>query len=316
VTAINIAARIWLIAGPTASGKSDLALRLAERIGGEIVNADALQLYRDLRVLSARPSPKAEQRVPHHLFGVADAADGWSVGRWLRAALPMLEAIAGRGRGAIVVGGTGLYLRALTRGIADIPEVPTAAAQALAGLGEPALRERLAEADPQAEARIATGDLQRLARALAVSEATGRALSAWQADTLPPLAAGDWRGVVLEPPREALYAACDARMTQMIAAGALEEVGALTARGLPPTLPAMKAVGVRELAAHLAGDLGLPAAVALAQQATRNYAKRQLTWLRNQTPDWPRIDAADSDLRWGQFLALFRDLTAPGARGI
>jgi tRNA dimethylallyltransferase len=313
---MNAPPPIVLIAGPTASGKSALALRLAEQAGGEIVNADALQLYRDLRVLSARPSPEEEQRAPHHLFGVADAADGWSVGRWVRAALPVLEDIAGRGKAAIVVGGTGLYFRALTRGIADIPEVPTADAQALAGLGEPSLRERLATADPQAEARISRGDIQRLARALAVAEATGRPLSAWQADTLPPLAPDAWRGVVLEPPRDALYAACDARMGRMIAAGALEEVRALLARGLSPALPAMKAVGVRELAAHLAGETTLPQAIALAQQATRNYAKRQLTWLRNQTPDWPRIDAVDPDARWGQFLALFGDLTAPGARGI
>jgi tRNA dimethylallyltransferase len=307
---------IILIAGPTASGKSALALRLAEDVGGEIVNADALQLYRDLRILSARPSPEEEAGAPHHLFGVADASDGWSVGRWVRAALPVLEAVAARGRPAIVVGGTGLYFRALTRGIADIPEAPLAAAQALAALGEPALRERLAMADPAAAARISPGDVQRLTRALAVFEATGRPLTDWQADTHPLIAPGAWRGVVLAPPRAALYAACDARMDRMIAEGALDEVRALMARGLSPTLPAMKAVGVRELAAHLAGETPLDQAIAQARQATRNYAKRQLTWLRNQTPDWPRIDAAEPDARWGQFLALSGALTAPGAHGI
>lgn len=309
-----MAARIWLIAGPTASGKSALALDLAERTGGEIVNADALQLYRDLRLLSARPSAGDEARAPHHLFGVADAADGWSVGRWARAALPALEAIAARGRPAIVVGGTGLYFRALTEGLADIPDAPQA--HALAALGEDALRARLASADPAAAARVFPGDVQRLARALAVFEATGRPLSAWQAATRPLLAPDAWRGVVLEPPRAALYARCDARLEQMVAAGAVEEAAALVARGLPPGLPAMKAVGVRELAAHAAGGTSLAEALAAAQQATRRYAKRQLTWFRNQTPGWPRLDAADAEGQRRQFLALFGDLTATGGRAI
>ncbi len=307
---------IILIAGPTASGKSGLALRLAERIGGEIVNADALQLYRDLAILSARPTPEEARRAPHHLFGVADAADGWSVGRWARAAAAVLEDIAARGRAAIVVGGTGLYFRALTRGLADIPDVPRAASLALANLGEAGLRERLAGLDPEAAARIAPGDIQRLVRALAVADATGRPLSAWQADTRPLLPAGAWRGVVLAPPRAALYARCDARLEGMVAAGALEEVRALVARELSVSLPAMKAVGLRELAAHLAGETALPEAIGLAQRATRNYAKRQLTWFRNQTPDWPRLDATEPNAQWGRFLALFGDLTAPGARGI
>jgi tRNA dimethylallyltransferase len=305
-----------LIAGPTASGKSALALWLAERVGGEIVNADALQLYRDLAILSARPSPQETARAPHHLFGVADAADGWSVGRWARAAAPVLEAIAARGRPAIVVGGTGLYFHALTRGVAEIPEVPQAAAQALAALGEAGLRARLAGVDPAAAARIFPGDLQRLTRALAVAETTGRSLSAWQADTRPMLAPAAWRGVVLAPPRDTLYARCDARLAAMVAAGALDEVRALVARGLSASAPAMKAVGVRELAAHLAGQTSLAQAIAAAQQATRNYAKRQLTWLRNQMGDWPRIEASAPQDQQGQFIALFGDLTEPGARGM
>jgi tRNA dimethylallyltransferase len=311
---------IVLIAGPTASGKSALALWLAQRIGGEIVNADALQLYADLRILSARPSPAEEAIVPHHLFGVADAADGWSVGRWARAAAPLLEQIRARGRTPIVVGGTGLYFRALTEGLAEIPETPAsveaAVAAELAAGGEAAIRRRLAAVDPQAAARIFPGDLQRLTRALAVADATGRALSAWQADTRPLLAPQAWRGVALAPPRAALYARCDARMTQMMAAGALDEVRALLARGLSAALPAMKAVGVPELAAHLAGETSLEAATALARQATRRYAKRQLTWLRNQTPDWPRLDAADPSAQQRQFLARFPDLTPPGEHGI
>jgi tRNA dimethylallyltransferase len=284
---------VLLIAGPTASGKSALALTLAERLGGEIVNADALQLYADLRLLTARPTPEEEARVPHHLFGVADGADGWSVGRWLEAALPVLDAIAARGRPAIVVGGTGLYFRALTKGLADIPAAPPAvrreAAEAFDRLGEKAFRQALAERDPAAAARIGPGDRQRLLRAFEVAEATGRALSDWQAGTTAPIGPDQWRAVVLEPERKALYARCDARLAAMVEQGALEEVRTLMARGLDPVAPVMKAVGVRELAAHLAGEFSLAEALAMAQQETRRYAKRQLTWFRNQTPDWPRL---------------------------
>jgi tRNA dimethylallyltransferase len=288
---------VLLIAGPTASGKSALALRLAERrgasLGGEIVNADALQLYADLEVLSARPTAEEMARAPHHLFGVADGADGWSVGRWLDAALPVLAGIAARGRRAIVVGGTGLYFRALTQGLADIPATPPAVRQAAAEtserLGEDAFRSGLAARDPAAAARIAPGDRQRLLRAWEVAEATGRALTDWQAGTQAPLRPDQWRALVLEPERKALYARCDARLGAMIDAGAVEEVKALVARKLDPLAPVMKAVGVRELAAHLAGGLTLAEATALAQQETRRYAKRQLTWFRNQTPAWERL---------------------------
>jgi tRNA dimethylallyltransferase len=284
---------VLLIAGPTASGKSALALRLAETLGGEIVNADALQLYADLRLLTARPAPKEEARVPHHLFGAADAADGWSVGRWLKAAAEVLDEIARRGRPAIVVGGTGLYFKALTEGLAEIPPVPADLRQAVGArydaVGEARFREELTSRDPQAAARIGPGDRQRLARAYEVYEASGRALSDWQAQTLPTLDPGSWRGVALEPERAVLYARCDARLGMMIEAGALDEVAALMARNLNPALPAMKAVGLRELAAHLAGETSLDEALVLARQETRRYAKRQLTWLRNQTPDWPRL---------------------------
>lgn len=284
---------VLLIAGPTASGKSALALRLAERLGGEIVNADALQLYADLRLLTARPSPEEEARATHHLFGTVDGADGWSVGRWLSAALPVLEDIRARGRRALVVGGTGLYFRALTQGLAEVPPVPSAVRQAISqvfdSLGEDAFREALAAKDPAAAARIAPGDRQRLQRALEVAEATGRSLSDWQADTRPPLAVGEWRAVVMEPDRETLYARCDARLAAMVDQGALEEVQALMDRRLDQALPVMKAVGVRELTSHLTGERTLEEAVTLAQQETRRYAKRQLTWLRNQTPDWERL---------------------------
>lgn len=284
---------VFLIAGPTAGGKSALALRLAERVGGEIVNADALQIYKDLRLLSARPSPGDEARAPHHLYGRVDGADGWSVGRWLRAADAVLTDIALRGRPAVVTGGTGLYFRALTEGLAEIPPTPTAhrlAAQArLETLGEGAFRDELAKVDPQAAARIAPGDRQRLARAMEVYASSGRSISQWQEDTRPTLRPGSWRAAVLEPQRDALYRRCDQRLAMAVRDGALEEVCNLVARGLDPALPVMKAVGVRELAAHLAGHTSLDEALALAQRETRRYAKRQSTWLRNQTPEWPRL---------------------------
>jgi tRNA dimethylallyltransferase len=312
--------RIWLIAGPTASGKSALALRLAREIAGEIVNADALQLYRDLRVLSARPSEAEIAQAPHHLFGIADGADGWSVGRWLRAAQAVLAEIAERGRPAILAGGTGLYFRSLTQGLAEAPAAP---AEVIAGVeqlydhdGEAAVREALRGVDPAADARIAPNDRQRLTRALAVWRATGRPLSAWQAETSAPLAALAWRGVVVEPPRAALYARCDARLVRMVETGALEEAATLMARGLDPRQPVMKAVALRELASAAAGEIPLPAAIEAAQTATRRYAKRQMTWFRHQSAAWPRIDAESAEDQWRSFLALFGDLTAIGARGI
>lgn len=286
---------ITLIAGPTASGKSRLALETAERTGALIVNADSQQLYADLRVLSARPSAEEEARAEHALYGVADAADAWSVGRWSRAVLPILAKQAAENRSVLLVGGTGLYFTSLTKGLADIPDIQTEVRDAAGAMfdadGEAAFRRRLAEVDPASEARIEAGDRQRLTRAWAVVDHTGRSLSDWTSDTTPLLAANSWKGLVVEPPREALYALyarCDARVAQMVEAGALDEVRDLVARGLDPALPAMKAVGVREFAAHLAGETTLEAAVEATCQATRNYAKRQLTWFRNQTPGWQR----------------------------
>ena len=192
-----------------------------------------------------------------------------------------------------MVGGTGLYFRALTVGLAEIPPIPRAqrdkAEALLEALGETEFRAALAKIDPAAAQRIAPGDRQRLVRAMEVQTATGRAISQWQADTRPALPEGRWRAAALEPDRATLYARCDARLEAIVREGALEEVGALMARALSPALPVMKAVGVRELAAHLTGQTSLKDALALAQQQTRRYAKRQSTWLRNQTPDWPRL---------------------------
>ena len=293
VESSDIAPRIWLIAGPTASGKSAYALDLAERIDGEIVNADSMQIYAGLRVLTAGPSPEETARAPHHLFQVVDPAIGWSVGRWLEAAPQALAEIEARGKPAIVVGGTGLYFRALTHGLADVPPVPETQREIssllYAARGEAEFREILKPLDPQAEARIETGDRQRLVRAHAVAIATGKSLTAWQTDTKPALAPGSWRGLVLDPPKAELYARCDARLAIMVEQGALDEVRAVEARNLDPALPALKAVGYREFAAHLRGETTLDQALDAARQETRRYAKRQLTWFRNQTPDWQRI---------------------------
>lgn len=291
-------ANVWLIAGPTASGKSALALDLARLVGGEIVNADSMQVYRDLRILTARPSQADEAVVPHHLYGVADGDEAWSVGRWLRAVEPVLAGIAGRRRVAVVVGGTGLYLRALTDGLAPVPSVPIEVrAEATTDydrLGEAAFRAELRLLDPSSESRIASGDRQRLIRASEVMKATGRPLGAWQAETRPTLAPGGWRAVVIEPPRATLYARIDARFAAMIGGGALAEVQALMGRGLAVDLPVMKALGVQALASHLRGETSDARAADSARMDTRRFAKRQSTWFRNQSPYWPRIDSADS----------------------
>jgi tRNA dimethylallyltransferase len=267
-----------------------------------------MQLYADLRVVTARPAADEEAQAPHHLFGTVDAADGWSVGRWLRAATQVLGEIAARGRPAILVGGTGLYFRALTHGLADIPKVPAEIRRDVEAeyeaMGEDAFRARLAGPDPAAAQRVAPGDRQRLVRAWEVYAATETPLSDWQSTGEPALAPGTWRAVALEPAREALYARCDARLAAMVEAGALDEVRALAARNLDPALPVMKAVGVREFAAHLRGETTLPAALAAAQQQTRNYAKRQTTWMRGQMADWPRLTEINAEGQWRQFLAL------------
>lgn len=285
------AARLTLIGGPTASGKSARALELAEQTGAVIINADSQQLYAELRVLSARPDADEEARAEHRLNGVAAGDDPWSVGRWLRAVEDLLTELDGRP--AVLVGGTGLYFTALTRGLAEIPPVPDAVRQAVEAdydrAGEAAFRRRLAEVDPQAAARIEAHDRQRLIRAMAVADHTGRALSDWQADTRPILPPGSWTGQLIVPEREALYAACDARCAVMLERGALDEVRALMDQDLSPALPVMKAVGVRELAAHLRGETSREEALDQMRQATRNYAKRQLTWFRNQMPDWDRV---------------------------
>ncbi len=280
---------VVVIAGPTASGKSALALALAEQLGGTVVNADALQCYRDLAILTARPDAAAQARAPHRLYGFLDAAERGSAGSWRALALAEIAAAASEGRLPIVVGGTGLYLRALQHGLAQFPEFPEAIREEATALhralGGPAFRERLAELDPGSARRLHAGDTQRLVRAYAVMRATGVPIGAWR-DQAHPVAPYRFLTMLMMPPRERLYAACDARFSAMMGCGALAEAKMLAARGLDCSLPAMKAVGLPELLRHLRGEMTLADAVAAAQRATRRYAKRQMTWFRHQShPD-------------------------------
>lgn len=309
--------RVIVIAGPTASGKSGLALELAARFGGTIINADSMQIYRDLRILTARPDPAAaETRVPHRLYGFLDAAERGSAARWRVLALSAIEDAIAAGRVPFIVGGTGLYLRALLQGLAAVPDIPAMLREEAAALyrelGGEAFRDRLAELDPEVPARLPAGDRQRLMRAWEVVRATGRPLAEWQRATAKD-APYRFGTILLIPSREALYAACDARFAAMVAMGALGEAAALAARKLPPDLPAMKAVGVPELIAHLRGEWSLPEAVAIAQRATRRYAKRQLTWFRHQmTADLVIAEPISGEIlhRCSDFIEAFL-LTGP-----
>lgn len=274
-----------VIAGPTASGKSALALALAERLDGVVINADSMQLYDAFRILTARPGPQEAGRVPHRLYGVLPATDTCSAARWRDLAMAEIEAARSARRQPILVGGTGLYLRSLMDGIAAIPTVPAevraAAMERYTTMGGEAFRAALVEKDP-ASARLPPGDRQRLIRAWEVLAATGVTLSQWQATTSAVEARHRYIVLVLLPERSALYRACDDRFRRMVAAGALDEVAAVDALGLDPGLTAMKALGVPELRAHLRGEFDLETAIGLAQQATRRYAKRQVTWFRHQ----------------------------------
>jgi len=279
--------KIIVIGGPTASGKSALALALAERVNGTVINADSMQVYRELPILTAQPDAAAQARAPHLLYGALGIEELCSAGRWLAMARAAIAETRAAGRLPIVVGGSGLYLRSLIRGLAEIPAVPDAVRDAtrarLAEIGALAFHGELAAKDPEMAARLRPTDSQRLARAAEVLAATGRSLAEWQRDSAPPPVAEDICSILVAPPRDALYADCDGRFAAMLAAGALEEARAVAARSeLDDSLPALKALGLRELMAHLAGGLSREAAIAAAQMATRRYAKRQMTWFRGQ----------------------------------
>lgn len=282
-----------LIAGPTASGKSALAIALAERTGGVVVNADSMQVYADLRVITARPSPDEEARCTHRLFGHVDADADYSVGRWTQDAAQTLAALRAAGRLPIIVGGTGLYFRALTQGLAPVPAIPDAVRlrvrQEAEADSSQILHARLATRDPLTAFGLRPTDRQRILRALEVVEATGRPLAEWQAQAGAPLLDAErCLRLVLDVDREALRACINRRFAQMLEAGALLEVEALMGRDLAPDRTILKAHGVPALMRHLRGDIDLSAAAEEGQSDTRRYAKRQQTWFRHQMPDWER----------------------------
>lgn len=281
---------VVLVGGPTASGKSSLAADVAAAFGGVVINADSMQVYRELDIITARPGPEDLAKAPHRLYGALPGSERCSAAHWRSLALAEIEAAFKAGRLPVVAGGTGLYLRVLEEGLAPVPEIPEqvrdAARAEFDALGAEAFHAALAARDPEMAGRLKTGDTQRLLRAWEVLEATGESLAAWQARQSKAAGSRDpglsFLKLAVIPDRETLYARCNARLAQMAEQGAIEEVKALLALGLDPDLPVMKAIGVREFGAYLRGEIPLEAAVSKAQQETRRYAKRQMTWLRHQ----------------------------------
>lgn len=284
-----------LIAGPTASGKSALALLLAETLGGTIVNANSMQVYRDLHIITARPSPEDEARAPHRLYGHVDAGENYSVGRWCRDVTVALAETAAQGRVPILVGGTGLYFKALTSGLAAVPPIPadirTHVRGRLQSEGVAPLFAELIKLDPVIARRLMPNDRSRISRALEVVLATGRSLTDWHREGLPALVdPARAVKVFLTCERKQLVARIETRFAVMLEAGALEEVRVLAARRLNSLLPAMKAHGVPWLIRHLNGEISIYEAAAGAVMDTRRYAKRQVTWFRNQMTGWTAVE--------------------------
>ena len=290
-----------LIAGPTASGKSALALAIAQRVGGVIVNADSMQVYRELAVLTARPTPADTALVPHRLYGHVAGAEGYSAGRYVREAGAAIEEVRAKGRSAIVVGGTGLYFKALLEGLSPVPEVAPRVRARWRSQAErvsaETLHRELAIRDPVTARRLQPGDRQRVLRALEVIDATGRSLTDWHREpSVHVLNAADVQLLVVLPERDTLYRRCDARFDAMMRAGALDEVRRLAALGLAGDLPIMGALGVSPLAAHLAGRQSLEDAATQAKAQTRQYAKRQLTWLRKHMMSWRVVNLEQNNI--------------------
>jgi len=305
---------VALIAGPTASGKSDLAVGLALELAargsrGVVVNADSAQVYRDLRVLSARPSEDEMRGIEHRLFGAWDGADPCSAADWAAAARREIENAHLVGAVPILVGGSGLYLRTLLDGIAPVPRIDPGVRERVRALSTAEAYAALLAEDPARAAALNPGDGARIARALEVVRSTGRRLAEWQAERAGGIGdAVDLFPVVLLPDREWLYARCEARFARMLESGAIDEVRALLARSLAPLSPVMRAIGVPEIAGLLRGEWSRAEALARGQQATRNYAKRQYTWFRRQPPaEWPRVEAESCDTT-SLFETLFRYL--------
>lgn len=290
--------KLALIAGPTAGGKSALALALAERHDGVIINADSAQVYSDLRVLSARPDAREEARAPHRLFGHVDGAAEYSAPRWAEQARAEIDAAVDAGRLPILVGGTGMYLRTLLDGIAPVPEIDPAVRAEIRAMPVGDSHRLLRALDPEAAERLRPTDTTRIARALEVVRATGRPLAAWQAERVGGIGHRvDVCALLLLPDRTWLRARCDLRFEAMLDQGAVEEVVALTARtDIPDAAPVRRAIGVREIAAWISGGISREEAVSRAQAATRQYAKRQYTWFRHQPPeDWIRTSETETD---------------------
>jgi tRNA dimethylallyltransferase len=284
-----------LIAGPTASGKSALALTLAEKLGGTVINADSMQVYSHLRIITARPTPDEEARAPHRLYGTVDEAENYSVGRWISDAGVLLAELAAAGRIPIMVGGTGLYFKALTSGLAAVPPVPSEIREQVRARvqneGVAPLYAELIERDPVTAHRLMPLDRVRICRALEVILATGRSLSEWHQEGMAPLIdPARAAKIFLTCERSELVARIEKRFTAMLEAGALDEVRALAARHLDPLLPAMKAHGVPWLLRHIDGEISLDEAAAGGVMDTRRYAKRQVTWFRGQMAAWTAVE--------------------------
>jgi tRNA dimethylallyltransferase len=298
---------IAVIAGPTASGKSALALRLAEATGGAIVNADSAQIYRDLPILSAAPSEEERGRAEHLLYGVLDGSKPCSAADWADLAKPEIARLHEAGRLPILAGGTGLYLRTLLDGIAPIPPIDPAIRAKVRGNGVAENLAELTPLDPVAATTLNPGDTTRIARALEVIKSTGKTLAEWQEQREGGIADSiHLETLILLPPRPWLYERCDRRFAEMVDQGAIDEVRVLLERQLDPDLPVMRAIGVTELAAHLRGESTLDQAIAAGQQATRRYAKRQYTWFAHQPPrHWPRVHEPMEGAAVDAALALF-----------
>jgi tRNA dimethylallyltransferase len=299
---------VVVIAGPTASGKSALAITLAQQINGVIVNADSAQVYSDLRVLSAAPSEEERSAAEHRLYGVQDGALPCSAAEWAAMARREISSVHLAGRTPILVGGTGLYLRTLLEGIAPVPAIDPVVRARVRATPVEENRAELEKVDPAAAARLNRSDTTRINRALEVVLSSGRTLADWQTEREDGIEGRvDLRALILLPPRKWLYARCDERFAHMIDKGAVSEVEALLARGLDPNLPVMRAIGVGQITDYLLGETSLDEAVSAGQQATRRYAKRQYTWFAHQPPtDWPRFKEALGVDRLGEALALVR----------
>lgn len=302
-----------LIHGPTASGKTQLSIQMAKKFDGEIVNADSMQVYRDLKVITARPSDAEIAEVPHHLFGYKDAAERGSAGSWLSDARTIIADIQKRGKVPIVIGGTGLHLLALIEGLSEIPPIPEDSRAEARTMVQKDNAESahayLMKVDPETARRLAPNDRQRVARALEVWLATGNPLSSYHENKTPPvLSEGEWLGIALTPPRIRLYNRIDRRFASMMMEGAMDEARALAERNLDPALPAMKAHGMPWLLSYLRGEISADTAAEYAKRDTRRYAKRQFTWISHQFPFWPRIPSMELDVRSKVIHALFKEI--------